>query len=95
MSEDQKDRYIVYLADRVTDLDLDKRTMELVLEDFLKTQQDLREEMAATYHSIISTVKLHGKSAWHYLGSFFTKIFNGCRDFLSLTPGNIEMAVSQ
>lgn len=52
-------------------------------------------EMAATYHSIICTVKLHGKSAWHYLGSFFTKIFNGCRDFLSLTPGNIEMAVCQ
>lgn len=49
-------------------------------------------EMAATYHSIISTVKLHGKSAWSFLGTFFTKIFNGCRDFFSLTPGNIEMA---
>lgn len=52
-------------------------------------------EMAATYHSVISTVKLHGKSAWNFLGTFFTKIFNGCRDFLSLTPGNIEMAVCQ
>ena len=51
-------------------------------------------EMAATYHSIISTVKLHGKSAWHFLGTFFTKIFNGCRDFFNLTPGNIEMAVA-
>lgn len=49
-------------------------------------------EMAATYHSVISTVKLHGKSAWNFLGTFFTKIFNGCRDFFSLTPGNIEMA---
>lgn len=47
-------------------------------------------EMAATYHSIISTVKLHGRSAWHFLGAFFTKIFNGCRDFFSLTPENIE-----
>ena len=67
-----------YLADRVTDLDLDKR-----------------DEMATAYHIIISTLKLHGKSAWHDLGRFFTKIFNGCRDFLSLTPGNIEIAVCQ
>lgn len=52
-------------------------------------------EMAATYHSVISTVKLHGKSVWNYLGTFFTKIFNGCRDFFCLTPGNIEMAVCQ
>ena len=52
-------------------------------------------EMAATYHSIISTVKLHGKSAWNFLGTFFKKIFNGCRDFICLTPGNIEMAVCQ
>ena len=42
MSEYQKDRYIAYLADRVTDLDLNKYAMELVLEDFLKTQQELR-----------------------------------------------------
>ena len=30
-------------------------------------------EMAATYHSIISTVKMQGRSAWEYLGIFFTK----------------------
>ena len=47
MSEDQKDRYIDYLADRVTNLDLDNRAMGLVLEDFLKAQQQLQEEMAA------------------------------------------------
>ena len=41
-------------------------------------------EMAATYHSIISTVKMQGRSAWEYLGKFFTKIFNGCRDFFSM-----------
>lgn len=28
-------------------------------------------EMAATYHSIISTVKMQGRSAWEYLGKFF------------------------
>lgn len=30
-------------------------------------------EMAATYHSIISTVKMQGRSVWEYLGKFFTK----------------------
>ena len=29
--------------------------------------------MAATYHSIISTVKMQGWYAWEYLGKFFTK----------------------
>ena len=30
-------------------------------------------EMAATYHSIISTVKMQGRSVWENLGKFFTK----------------------
>lgn len=49
-------------------------------------------EMAVAYHSVISTVKLHGMSCWRCLGEFFKKIFNGCRDFFSLTPANIGMA---
>ena len=52
-------------------------------------------KMAATYHSIISTVKLQGRSAWEYLGKFFTKIFNGCRDFFSLRPDKIGLAICQ
>lgn len=52
-------------------------------------------EMAATYHSIIATVKMQGRSAWEYLGKFFTKIFNGCRDFLSLRPDKIGLAICQ
>lgn len=52
-------------------------------------------EMAAAYHSIISTVKLQSKSAWEFLGKFFTNIFNGCRDFISLTPTNIGLAYGQ
>lgn len=53
---------------------------------------DAGVEMAVAYHSVISTVKLHGMSCWRYLGEFFKKIFNGCRDFFSLTPENIGMA---
>ena len=73
-------------------------------------------EMAATYHSIIRTVKMQGRSAWEYLGKFFTKslikriesssleflsvktlsnIFNGCRDFFSLRPYKIGLAICQ
>ena len=52
-------------------------------------------EMAATYHSIISTEKMQGRSAWEYLGKFFTKIFNGCRDFIGLRPDKIGLAISQ
>lgn len=52
-------------------------------------------KMAATYHSIISTVKLQGRSAWDYLGKFFVNIFNGCRDYFSLRPDNIELATCQ
>lgn len=52
-------------------------------------------EMAATYHSIIGTVKMQGRSAWEFLGKFFTKIFNGCRDFVSLRPDKIGLAVCQ
>lgn len=51
--------------------------------------------MATTYHSIISTVKLQGRSAWDYLGKFFVNIFNGCRDFFSLRPGYIGLATCQ
>lgn len=42
MSEDQKDRYIDYLADRVTNLDSDNRAMGLVLRDFLMAQQQMQ-----------------------------------------------------
>ena len=39
MSEDRKDRYISYLVDRVNEGELDKKTMELVLADFLHAQE--------------------------------------------------------
>lgn len=52
-------------------------------------------EMAATYHSVISTVKMQGRSAWEFLGKFFTNIFNGCRDYLSLSPKNIGLTLCQ
>ena len=86
MAAEEQKRYINYLAERVNADDLEKRAMKLVLQDFLDKQKeyDVRlskldavlsevEEMAATYHSIISTVKMQGRSAWEFLGKFFTK----------------------
>ena len=32
---------------------------------------DAGAEMAATYHSVIGTVKLHGSSVWNFIGFFF------------------------
>lgn len=52
-------------------------------------------KMAATYHSIICTVKMQGRSSWEYLGKFFAKIFNGCRDFSCLRPDKIGLAICQ
>ena len=43
-----------------------------------------RLQMTATYHSIISTVKLHGKFAWSFLGTFPLK---------SLTDAGISLAL--
>ncbi len=52
---------------------------------------DAGVEMAGTYHSVISTVKMHGCSAWDYIVAFFKKIFNGDRDYGDLVPGKIAL----
>ena len=61
MAENQKDRYIQYLAEQNQDLWL---------------TSDAGAEMAATYHSVIGTVKLHGSSVWNFIGTFLKNIFN-------------------
>ena len=56
---------------------------------------DASAEMAATYHSVIGTVKLHGSSIWNFIGTFFKNIFNGCRDYVNMVPDKITLATSQ
>ena len=56
---------------------------------------DAGAEMAATYHSVIGTVKLHGSSIWNFIGTFFKNIFNGCRDYVNMVPGKITLVTSQ
>ena len=56
---------------------------------------DAGAEMAATYHSVIGTVKLHGSSIWNFIGTFFKNIFNGCRDYVNMVPDKITLATSQ
>ena len=43
---------------------------------------DAGVEMAVTYHSIISTVKLHGCSVWDFIGTFFKKSLTGAGSML-------------
>ena len=73
----------------------DEKMYKVILFPVPDGVSDEGAEMAATYHSIISTVKMQGRSAWDYLGKFFVNIFNGCRDFFSLRPGNIRLATCQ
>ena len=56
---------------------------------------DAGAEMAATYHSVIGTVKLHGSSIWNFIGTFFKNIFNRCRDYVNMVPDKIALATSQ
>jgi len=56
---------------------------------------DAGAEMAATYHSVIGTVKLHGSSIWNFIGTFFKNIFNGCRDYVNMVPDKITLVTSQ
>lgn len=51
------------------------RVLSIIREQLHREPDDGDEgvEMAATYHSIISTVKMQGRSAWEYIGKFFTK----------------------
>lgn len=56
---------------------------------------DAGAEMAATYHSVIGTVKLHDSSVWNFIGTFFKNIFNGCRDYVNMVPDKITLATGQ
>lgn len=61
----------------------------------LHYDSDAGVEMAATYHSVIATVKLHGSSFWNFIGTFFKNIFNGCRDYANMVPDKITLATSK
>ena len=47
MAEDQKDRYIQYLAEQNQEDELTKRAMELVLEDFMAEMKELKDQMSS------------------------------------------------
>ena len=47
MAEDQKDRYIQYLAEQNQDLRLTEKAIQLVLEDFMVKQKVLEDQLAS------------------------------------------------
>lgn len=52
MPADQKDRYIHYLVDKVNELDLDKRAMELAVEEFQGIHDNVLQQLAELQRSI-------------------------------------------
>ena len=56
---------------------------------------DAGAEMAATYHSVIETVKLRGSSIWNFIGTFFKNIFSGYRDYVNMVLDKIILAIDQ
>ncbi|MCZ2656558.1 hypothetical protein O1422_20645 [Bacteroides fragilis] len=46
IAEDQKDRFIQYLVEQHWEDELTKKTMQLVLEDFVTRQKELEDQMA-------------------------------------------------
>ena len=52
MPVDQKDRYIHYLVDKVNELDLDKRAMELAVEELQGIHNNVLEQLAEMQRSI-------------------------------------------
>ena len=51
---------------------------------------DAGAEMAATYHSVIGTVKLHGSSVWNFIGTFFQNIYQS-----PWLPANVKFKTNQ
>lgn len=47
MADDQKDRYIQYLAEQNQDLRLTSDAMKLVLEDFIAEMKELKNQMSS------------------------------------------------
>ena len=47
MADDQKDRFIQYLAEQHQEDELTKRAMEPVLEDFMAQMKELRDQMSS------------------------------------------------
>ena len=49
MAEDQKDRYIQYLAEQHQKTLLTQKAVQLVLEDFMAKQKELKEQIALLF----------------------------------------------
>ena len=99
MADDQKDRYIQYLAEQNHDLRLTSDAMKLVLKDSMAQMKELNERMASMQskqsdlENQLSEERKLRKSA--ELKAKFKNIFNGCRGYVNMVPDKITLATSQ
>ena len=60
----------------------------------LQFGSDEGAETAAAYHSIVETVKMCGRSVWHYFGDFFNKVIDKKVDIKSCLPHNLGLSLA-
>ena len=68
------------------------RKLTTQLNNSLYYGSDAGVEMAVTYCCVIGTVKFYGSFIWHFFGTFFKNIFNGCREYVNMVPNKITLA---
>ena len=57
--------------------------------------ETVEQYLAASNYYWTASIFVWVRSVWECLGKFFTKIFNGCKDFISLRPDKIGLAICQ
>lgn len=60
----------------------------------LQFGSDEGAEMAAAYHSIVETVKMCGRSVWHFFGDFFKKVIDKNTDIGQCLPQNLGLSLA-
>lgn len=60
----------------------------------LQFGSDEGAEMATAYHSIVETVKLCGKSVWHFLGDLYKKVIDKDTDIRTCLTQNLGLPLA-
>lgn len=70
------------------------RSWAMKMKTTLQFGSDEGAEMAAAYHSIVETVKMCGRSVWHFFGDFFRKVVDKNTDIRLCLPPNLGLSLA-
>lgn len=65
------------------------RPFKMKRKNSLHFSSDAGAQMCAVYQSIVSTVKMQGKSVWDFFGKFFRGTVMGTTDYMDIIPQRI------